>query len=368
MIDIDRYAAYYWLNRITRGNSALQELLKFRFGGAKEAWNAGVRGEIDYGSFMGEKYLDKTDPEALMRRSYAVMKNAEEKGIGVLCRDDDDYPELLREISASPALLFYEGRIEEINRCKSRLAVVGSRKCTYYGREMCTKLVSKLKNRNLCVVSGMARGIDAAAHKAALDSDIFTVAVLASGTDVVYPEENRGLYNKIKDSGVIISEQVPGTQPLKTYFPARNRIIAGIAEATFVVEAGASSGAQITANCALNEGRELLVMPHRIDSVEGAGCNDMIKDGAVCVTSHADILLSLGFDAEERRCEPYMLPEALDENQRKVLLFIKANRESDEETIAFETGIRSQEIKRALSALEIFGFIKKDTGEKYHDL
>ena len=365
MIDVNRYAAYYWLNRITRGNEFTQEDLKAKFGGAEGVWNAAVKDEIDYTSFISEKNLEKCDPKEIMKVSLWVMKKVSESGIGVVCRDDEDYPELLRETQVSPAILFFEGNIGKINRSKSRLAVVGSRKCTYYGRDMCSKLVTGLKGKDICIVRGMARGIDAAAHRAALDAGMFTVAVLASGTDVVYPEENRGLYNKIKEAGVIISEQIPGTQPLKNYFPARNRIIAGIAEATFVAEAGASSGAQITANCALNAGRDLLVMPHRIDSVEGAGCNDMIKDGAMCVTSHADILLALGFEPEERKNEPYLMPEALDQNQLKVLSFIRKNREADEDEIAFETGIKSQEIKRALSALEIFGFVKKDIGGKF---
>ncbi|MCR5693473.1 MAG: DNA-processing protein DprA [Clostridia bacterium] len=359
MTDVKRYAEYYWFNRLTRGRRALQEELLRLFGSVPEFRMAWENGEVDIGAVTGEKSPEKTDPSVFMEEAVKVMNRASGAGIEVVCRDDPDYPALLSEYRHSPLLLFYEGDIGRINKCSSRISVVGSRKCTSYGREMCVKTVSALSGRNICVVSGMARGIDSFAHKAALDAGIFTAAVLGCGTDVIYPRENAGLYAKIKENGVIISEQPPGTQPLRTYFPARNRIIAGIAEATFVAEAGLSSGALITADFALDAGRDVLTIPHRIDTPEGAGCNDMLKNGALFVTSPMDVLRALGFDGGTAGASDVMA-EALDKNQAEILTLIKRNGELFEDEIVSETSIPSQEIKRALSALEIFGFIKKD--------
>lgn len=366
MIDVEKYAAYYWLNKITRGRQQLQEEMRSFYGGIENLWLAGKLDDVDYVAFLGEKQSEKTDSKAVMREALALMKKVSQCGMGVLSRDDENYPSLLRECRNGPAVLYYQGKVEMINGCRKRLAVVGSRKCTSYGREMCLKLVSGLDDRNICVVSGLARGIDAFAHKAALDSDIFTVGVVASGIDVVYPRENAGLYSRIRETGVIMSEQPPGTQPLRTYFPARNRIIAGVAEATFVVEAGNSSGALITADFALDAGRDVMTIPHRIDTPEGAGCNYLIKSGALCVTSQADVLSALGFETGQEPGEAELMTEALDEIQREVFLLIRRNGELVEDEIISETGISSQEIKRALSALEIYGFIKKDFSGKFY--
>lgn len=366
MIDVEKYAAYYWLSRITKGRQSLQEDMKNAFGGITGVWKAADLCEIDYGSFIGGKGVENGEAKALMKEAVLLMKKVSALGIGVLSTDDVCYPALLREHGNRPALIYFEGKIEKINKCRTRLSVVGSRKCTSYGREVCMKLVSSLSEKNVCIVSGLARGIDSFAHKASVESGIFTAAVLGCGTDVIYPAENAGLYNKIKETGVIISEQPPGTQPLKNFFPARNRIIAGISEATLVVEAGLSSGALITANFALDAGRDVLTVPHRIDTPEGAGCNDLLKSGAVCITSPYDVLTALGFDPEKGTENADVLPEALGENQKEIYSIIKRNGEMFEDEIASETDISSQEIKRALSALEIFGFIKKDLGGRFY--
>lgn len=365
MIDIKKYAAYYWLGKISGGKRAVQDDLMSFYGSAEEIWAAGQRGEIDC-KIPGEKDGLTVTSEDIMNRAVEIMKRVSKDGTGVVSRYDDDYPSLLRECDGSPLLLFYDGDIKGVNRARSRLAVVGSRRCTTYGREMCGKLVSSLEERDVCIVSGLARGIDSYAHKAALEAGMFTAAVLGCGTNVIYPGENAGLFAKIRENGVIISEQPPDTQPFKSYFPARNRIIAGCSEAALVIEAGLSSGALITANFSLNFGREVLTIPHRIDMPEGAGCNDLIKTGAVMVTSPADILEPLGFDCENAREKADMLPEALDRNQREVLYLIKTNGELFEDEIACETDMSSQELKRALSALEIFGFVKKDFAGKYY--
>ncbi len=365
MIDIEKYAACYFLNRITRGRQSIQEKILMEFVSPENVWTAGRSGEIDYAQYLSETVLEKTDADAFMKESLTVMNRVNAEGTGVVSRYDSDYPALLKECSGSPMLLYYEGKIGDINRCCSRLAVVGSRKCTIYGREMCVKMVSSLAGKDICVVSGLARGIDSFAHKAAVDAGVFTAAVLGCGTNVIYPRENAGLYNRIKENGVIISEQPPDTQPLKQYFPARNRIIAGISEATFAVEAGLSSGALITVNFALDAGRDVLTIPHRIDSPEGAGCNDLLKSGALMITSPRDVLVALGCETEESP-EAEVLDETLDKNQREVLGLLKLNGDLFEDEITYETEIESRDVKRALSALEIFGFIKKDLSGRFH--
>jgi DNA processing protein len=207
-----------------------------------------------------------------------------------LGRRDAAYPSLLAAIHDPPAELFLRGEGESATLADPAVAVVGARACSAYGRSVARSLARELAAAGLVVVSGMARGIDGEAHRGALDSDGVTVAVLGCGVDRDYPAAHAELARRICGRGLVISEYEPGVEPAPWRFPARNRIIAGLCAATVVVEARERSGALITADFALEEGRDLMAVPGEITSSLSAGTNALLKLGAAPVTCAGDVL------------------------------------------------------------------------------
>jgi DNA processing protein len=201
---------------------------------------------------------------------------------------EEAYPERLAAIFDPPPLLFLKGDFSPADRLA--VAVVGTRAASYYGRSVCERLSGDLATRGVTIVSGLARGIDTAAHRAALDAGGRTIAVAACGLDVNYPAENRKLAQQIAESGVLVSELPPGTQPDRSHFPARNRIISGLSLGVVVVEAGARSGALITARCALEQGREVFAVPGSIQAPSSAGPHQLLRQGAKLVERAEDVL------------------------------------------------------------------------------
>lgn len=199
---------------------------------------------------------------------------------------DEDYPKELYEDMIPPFVLFYKGNINLLKR--RRIAIVGARNCSQYGIEV-TKLIARETSQNdICVVSGMALGIDTIAHKEALKYNGSTIAILGSGIDVIYPKSNRNLYNEIIENGLVISEFLPGETPKPYNFPRRNRIISGISEGIIVSEASFKSGTLITVDCAINQNRKVMVVPGSIFNKKSEGCNKLIRDGAQSLTDLED--------------------------------------------------------------------------------
>ena len=199
------------------------------------------------------------------------------------------YPVMLKNLSSPPKELFCLGNLELFN-CKS-IAIIGSRNYSGYGERAAKEFSYNLAKEDVCIVSGMARGIDSFAHEAALDAKGKTIAVLGSGLDVIYPIENKILYeNVIKNDGLIISEYPLGTKPSRQNFPARNRIISGLSDGVLVIEARKNSGTNITVDFALDQGKDVFVIPGNIYSKTSDGTNFLIKEGAIPVTSYKDIL------------------------------------------------------------------------------
>ncbi|HPT08260.1 MAG TPA: DNA-processing protein DprA [bacterium] len=220
-----------------------------------------------------------------------VLKKIEEEKIKVCLIIDDDYPKLLKKIYSPPPIFYYKGNLN-INWDLS-LAVVGSRKHSFYGQKIIDTFIPNLVDKNIVIISGLAVGIDSLAHKSTLDNKGQTVAVLGSGLDYfsLYPQINRDLAdNIVKNNGLLISEFPIGTPPWAYNFPQRNRIIAGLSPATLVIEAGIKSGSLITARYALDEGREVLSIPADIFSDFYSGNNNLIKDGARVITNIDDII------------------------------------------------------------------------------
>ncbi len=210
--------------------------------------------------------------------------------INVLSIHDADYPNELKEIYDSPCVLFYMGDLKLINTCC--VGVVGSRLASDYGMQSSYNIGKEISSEGITVVSGLARGIDAMAHKGALDSMGKTIAVIGNGLDYIYPSENIDLYKKIAEKGLIISEYPPGSKPLASNFPARNRIISALSKAIIVVEAKKDSGALITVDYAIEQGKLVYAVPGNINSINSVGCNELIKDGAMIYTCKDDLCSS----------------------------------------------------------------------------
>lgn len=233
---------------------------------AKEIINTKYRNEL-------EKYLD-----------YMKRNNIE-----LITIEDKEYPDKLKLIYDPPIVLYIKGNKKILN--EKSVAIVGCRLCTKYGENIAKKLAYNLSLNNINVISGLARGIDSCAHKGSLNGEGKTIAVVGCGLDRVYPEENKELFNKIiNNNGAIISEYVIGTKPLAKNFPKRNRIISGLSNGVIVVEAREKSGTLITADFALEQGKEVYAVPGNITNCNSYGTNELIKQGAKSVTNIQDIL------------------------------------------------------------------------------
>jgi DNA processing protein len=231
------------------------------------------------------------------------LAKAAEANVTIVIADSLAYPESLRNISDRPPYLYVKGalRVED----KNSIAIVGTRKPTYYGMTVTSGIASGLSSAGFTIVSGMARGIDTQAHRGALAAQGRTIAVLACGIDVAYPPENKGLMEEISRSGAVVTENPFGTQPESGYFPSRNRIISGLSRGTVIIEAAEDSGSLITAKYALEQGRKLYAVPGNIGSLTSKGTNSLIKRGATLVEGVDDILRDLGM---QKRGKEQALP------------------------------------------------------------
>lgn len=240
--------------------------------------------------------MQKRRNEDLVLSEIAALQN---KGIWVIGLGDEKYPSSLAAISDPPMLLYGTGRMPPPSL--PRISIIGARKCSSYGLTMSKKLAAGLTSAGFVIVSGLALGIDAQAHKSCIDTAVeeygeavsSTIAVLGNGVDICYPAENRGEYERVKRHGAIISEYPPGTKPTKYSFPRRNRIITGLSLGIIVVEAAEKSGTSLTVKLALEQGREVFVLPGSALSPYSVGTNNLIKDGAIPVTGASDVLYAL---------------------------------------------------------------------------
>ncbi|NUR55694.1 MAG: DNA-protecting protein DprA [Acidobacteria bacterium] len=224
-----------------------------------------------------------------------LLERARSRGVAAVRWNDAGYPPLLGAIVDPPPLLWVRGRILPLTR--PAVAIVGSRAASPYAIEVATRLGSELAERGLVVVSGLARGVDGAAHRGCLCAGGSTVAVLGSGPDIIYPSEHAELAASICENGTLLSELGPGAPPLPAHFPLRNRLISGISMAVVVVEASEKSGSLITARCALEQGRDVMAVPGSVLSGRNRGSHALLKDGAAVVETADDILEGLGWPA-----------------------------------------------------------------------
>jgi len=309
---------------------------------------------------MIECIIDKESRKMVSRLTDGIRKCDAD----VITLKDRQYPEALKNIPDPPIVLYCRGKLEKDAVC---VAVVGSRRATFYGLEMAERLSRELVMHGLTIVSGMARGIDSKAHSGALEGGGRTVAVLGCGVDVVYPYENLELMNKICRSGAVISEYLPGTPPIQFNFPARNRIISGLSQGVAVVEANEKSGSLITADFALEQGRDVFAVPGNINSSNSLGTNKLIKDGAKIVTNAGDILdeLKISHSANNNLCRERKLPEGFLGSDEKSIAQRLQNGPAHIDMIARDCGISVQIAGSVLVMLELSGFVEQLPGKYY---
>lgn len=314
--------------------------------------------------------------ESLRRAADLVedeLAKAAAANVSIISLDDPAYPPMLKSISDCPPVLYVRGNLEP--RDLNAMAIVGSRRCSHYGREQADRFGALLAQAGFTIISGGARGVDSAAHRGALSiSNGRTIAVLGCGVDIAYPPENSTLFDQIAARGAVISEFPMSSPPLRENFPRRNRIISGLSRGVLVTEADVASGALITARLACDShNRPVFAIPGRIDNAMSAGPHALLRDGAVLTAGLEDIVENLGplphdisTAASEITAEPEPAPTpvALDDGQRKIV------EEIDLEPIALDTIIARTElpaefVMQALTMLTLRGLVKRVEGQTY---
>ena len=272
--------------------------------------------------------------------------------------NDDIYPECLKEISDPPEKLYYKGNLELL-KSERIIAVVGTRNPSSYGKLCCEYMIKKMSKANITIVSGFAKGIDSIAHKTSLLTGTKTIAVIASGLDIVYPASNLSLYKEIEEKGLILTEYEAGTKPFKGNFPQRNRIIAALSKGVIVVESKDRGGSLITADLALEYNRDVYAIPGDIFSEYSKGCNNLIRDAkAKSLSNIKELLEDYNWESKEE-----VNHLNLSKNQKLILDSLSSEKNLDR--ILEETKIEETEILSELITLEIMGLIKSIAGGRY---
>ncbi len=345
----------YWLGfNLVRGIGPMRlRMLLQAFGDVRSAWEApeAALQEISLdrralGNFLQvRKQVDLDE----------VLRRVEQVGATVYTWDSDDYPPLLRQITDAPPVLFVRGAVTPADEWA--VALVGTRKATVYGREVAHRLAEELAANHVTVISGLARGIDSIAHKAALDAGGRTIAVMGTGVDYIYPAEHRQLAEAIVENGALVSDYPLGTHPESANFPARNRIISGLSLGIIVVEAGIKSGALITADFAADHGREVFAVPGSILSPASAGCNRLLRDGAAIVTEARDVLETLHLD---QLAEKQVAREILPENATEAALLDQLSPEPQHlDALSRQLTLPVETISSALVMMELKGMVRQ---------
>jgi DNA processing protein len=310
-------------------------------------------------SLLRRHYRDKPEEQrTLATRAAAALARARTARIAPICLTDASYPVALTPLVDAPIVLWAGGATASLHA--PAVAIVGSRAASPYGLSVAGQLAGELSAAGVVVVSGLARGIDSAAHRGALDAGGATVAVLGSGVDVIYPPEHASLARDITRSGAVVSELVPGTPPLPRFFPQRNRIISGLSRAVVVIEAGERSGSLITARTALEQGREVLAVPGNVLSGRNRGGHGLLRDGAKIVECADDILEELGMSSRRAGNRPG--PTLPDD---PILACLTPGEPSDLDAISERTGLSPSRLLPRLFELELQGAVVRIGGGRF---
>lgn len=386
---VSDHERYMLLNLIPDiGSMRLRRLLD-AFGDLNRVWAAGAQ-ELQQvegiGPVLAERIIAIRRNETALREELARAKAA---GAQIVTLEDDAYPGALRTIPDPPLALYIRGRLVEADQ--TAVAIVGARHASRYGLECAQRLGYDLALRGVTVVSGLARGIDAAAHRGALNASGRTLAVLGCGLGQVYPPEHEALAEHIVAQGAMISEYPMEMEPLSHNFPRRNRLISGLSLGVVVVEAGPRSGSLITADCALEQGREVFAVPGSIASVTSQGTHHLIKQGARLVASVEDILEELRLPAapaapaypatdvaagrqagltpqgspQVESSESAVTPRALPAAEARVLACLQSSEPTDIDTIAAQSGLTMPEVSSVLLQMELKRVVQQLPGKRF---
>ena len=354
----------YWIafSAIEQLDSTFIQRLYNYFGDIETAFNAELKDlkQIDELSVRkAENFVEKKKSIDVDKAYDDVLK----REIKFITFDSQDYPYMLSQISNPPMTLYYKGDLESCNLNRT-IAFVGSRRASLNGKDSVKRVISDLKNTDVCIVSGLAAGIDAISHESAILNNLKTIGVIASGFDYVYPEGNKHLYEKIENgAGVVVSEYYPTFQPLKFRFPQRNRIVTGLSYGTVVGEAAMKSGALISANLTLEQGRELMCIPGAINNTNTEGVYKLIKDGASIVTCGEDILNALGWEIQQAKSEN---KQNLDLSpQEKIVFDIIGVEPKGFDEIQTETKLDTDGLLSLLTIMEMKGLLEHIEGDRY---
>ncbi len=303
-----------------------------------------------------------------------ICQNLEARGGSYICCEDAEYPAMLKNIPDKPLGLYSLGKLDF---SKPAISIIGSRKCSIYGQSVARKFGEAFAASGFNVISGMARGIDSAAHQGALDCGGMTTAVFGCGVDIVYPPENIDIYKKILDKGLAISEFPLGMRADKQTFPIRNRIIAGLSLATIVVESDSKGGSMITARLAAEYGKEVFAVPGRIDQPSSKGCHDLIRDGATLITSVEDVLETLKFSGQlnfdfNTSCDKKSseegsanLADTLPADEKLAYKFLQNGEALNSADLAHLTGLKIGAVMASLTMLELKKLISRRPDGRY---
>lgn len=351
-----------WLSYLHEiGIKSIRSLIQ-SLGSPQEVYNASKK-ELISAWGISEGTADKI---ISLRKSVDIeetIENMVESNMDYICFDDERFPEDLRHIDDPPLGFFILGRMPEETFLK--IGIVGTRRCSQYGKNTAYKLSKDLASKDIVIVSGLAEGIDASAHQGAVDSKGKCIAVLGSGVDVCYPSENRPLYHKLMESGAVISEFPPGTKPKPWFFPMRNRLISGMSKGVLIVEAPLKSGALITVGHALDQGREVFAVPGNITSRFSEGTNKLIKEGACIVTSASDIMDALGYICIEKEILQDNVKDIQLAPDEKLVYDCISSDPTDFDEIVYKTKMKIQNVQYVLTKLELNGKIKKLPGQRF---
>lgn len=358
---------WVWLSSVPyvgarRGNQLIEV-----FGDPENVWNASEHDLVKL-SFLNRQSIEQLLNKQVKDEAERHLDNLFKHGIRVITIKDPEFPYYLKNIYDPPIALFVLGRLDGNEK---DIAVVGSRKASPYGLSMAELISQQLAECNITVVSGMARGIDTFAHHGALKGGGRTIAVLGCGLDIAYPSENKDLMKKIAENGAVVSEYLPGMQPLPQNFPARNRIISGLSQGVVVIEANEKSGSLITANFALEQGREVFALPGNINNKLSKGTNKLLKEGAKVVTEVEDILEELNIKKDtnnnynninEENEKFRKLMHKLDTEEQKVVECI-CHQPIHIDEMVIKTGLNIQTLNSVLFMMELKGIVEQQPGK-----
>ena len=372
---VEERAFWFAWSQISGIGPILLRRLQKHFGSLSTAWDVSAAALLEVEG-VGTQTADTIVVERQKLDPFVLLNQHERENLNFWTPADAAYPRLLLETPDPPALLYYRGNVDllENQGTTPTVAIVGTRDPSDYGRRWTRRLTTTLAQSGFTVVSGLAEGIDTEVHRSCISLNGRTLAVLGTGVDVVYPWSNRHLHQQVIEHGLLLSEYPAGTQPDRTHFPRRNRIIAGLSRATIVMEAPMRSGALITAHIANDYGRDVYVLPGSLDNAKAIGCLHLLNKGAQVILSEANLLEMLGSLPQLLPLPPAQqtqIPLNLEPELEKVLqILTDFAQENGVEALPFDlivqqTQLQAGSVSSALLQLELMGLISQQPGMRY---